>query len=198
MRGHSVFLALAALALSLFAGGAPLFVLLAYQRSSILAGELWRLLTGHLVHASGSHLLWNLGATALVGLAVARALSARDWLVAALAVALASSVAVLLVQPQVRAMTGLSGLLHGLLAAGATADIRRGEKFGWLFLGLLAAKVAWEQVSGPTALTRTALGGEIAVGAHAFGALAGLVAGLVLPVQARPAPRPGPRATSAS
>jgi hypothetical protein len=57
--------------------------------------------------------------------------------------------------------------------------------------------VAWEQISGPTALTRTALGGEIAVGAHAFGALAGLVAGLVLPVQARPAPRPGPRATSA-
>jgi rhomboid family GlyGly-CTERM serine protease len=197
VRGRHVFLALAALSLSVFAAGPQPLVLLAYHRASILRGELWRLLTGHFVHANGAHLLWNLGATALVSLAVARALSARSWLVAALAVALGCSAAVLLLQPQVRVMTGLSGLLHGLLAAGAAADIRRGERMGWVFLGVLAAKVGWEQLAGPSALTRSALGGEIAVGAHAFGALTGLVAGLVLPVPTRPATLPAPTAASA-
>ena len=197
MRGRLIFLVLAVLALGFFAGGAQVFAPLAYHRSSILRGEGWRLLTGHLVHANASHLFWNLGATALVGLAVARALSARSWLAGALAVALGSSAAVLLFQPQVRVMTGLSGLLHGLLAAGAAADVRRGERLGWLFLGALAAKVGWEQIAGPMALTRRALGDEIALGGHAFGALIGLVAGLVLPVEARPASGPETAATRA-
>ena len=75
-----------------------------------------------------------------------------------LAVALGSSLGVLLLQPDVRVMSGLSALLHGLLAAGAAAQVRRGERVGWVFLIVLAVKVAWEQISGPTPLTRAALG----------------------------------------
>jgi rhomboid family GlyGly-CTERM serine protease len=189
VSGRLFFLAVGTLALALSAAGPRVLTALAYQRSSILRGQVWRLLTAHFVHMGGSHLLWNLGAAGLFGLAVAPALRARSWLAAALAAALAASLGVLVLQPEVRAMAGLSGLLHGLLATGAVAEVRRGQRLGWLFLGLLGVKVAWELLVGPTPLLRAALGGGIAVGAHACGALAGLAAGLTLPVEIRPAGR---------
>lgn len=183
---HVFFLGLAILALALAAAGPRALALLAYERSSILHGQVWRLLTTHVVHANTRHLLWNLAATALVWLAVAPALPARAWLVAGLAAAIGSSAGVLLLQPEVRLMAGLSGLLHGLLAAGAMADVRRGERLGGVFLGLLVVKIAWEQLAGPSPVSRAALGGDIAVGAHACGALAGLVAGLAQAVETGP------------
>jgi rhomboid family GlyGly-CTERM serine protease len=195
MGRHVVFPALAALAVACHAAGPGAFALLAYRRSSVLGGEVWRLVTTHLVHAGARHLVWNVAAAGLVWLAVGRTFTARVWACAAAAVALGSSLGVLLLQPDVRAMSGLSALLQGLLAAGAAAEVRRGERLGWLLLALLAVKVAWEQLAGGTPLGRAALGGEVAVGAHTFGTVAGVLAGLLLPVEARPAPgAPAPSA----
>ena len=194
MIGRSiVFAALAALAVGLYAAGPRFLGLLAYDRSSILRGEVWRLLTTYVVHAGLGHLLWNLAATGVVWVSVGRALRAGTWLAATLGVALGSSLAVLVLQPEVRVMAGLSGLLHGLLAAGATADIRRGDRWTGLLLALLAAKIAWEQLVGPSLLGGPVPGDRVAVGAHAFGALAGLLAGLALPVPASPAATGGER-----
>ena len=100
---------------------------------------------------------------------------------AALVSGLGAGLGVLAFEPEVRAMVGLSGLLHGLMAAGAVAAIRSGERLGWLFLAVLTAKIVWEQLFGPTAATQAALGGAIAVGAHLYGCLAGVLAGLALP-----------------
>jgi rhomboid family GlyGly-CTERM serine protease len=187
------FAALGALAVGVYTGGPRYFARLAYQRSSILDGEVWRLLTTYLVHGGLGHLLWNLAATGLVWVSVARALGARMWLAAALAVGIGSSLGVLLFQPEVRVMAGLSGLLHGLLAAGAAAEVRRGERFAWVFLGVLAAKIAWELIAGPAPLGAVGVGERVAVGAHAGGALAGLLAGLTLPfADAANAGRPSP------
>lgn len=170
------------LAAAAFAGGPRVALALVYERSAILGGQWWRLLTGHFVHASLAHLGWDLAAALLIGLAVAPALRAGPWVIVVLAVAVASSAGVLLLQPQVHAMAGLSGLLHGLLAAGAVAQVRRRQRVGGVFLALLAAKIAWEQLAGPSPLVAGALGGRIAVGAHALGAAAGLLAGLVVPL----------------
>ncbi len=37
-----------------------------YDRGAIAAGESWRLVTGHLVPADGSHALWNISGLALL------------------------------------------------------------------------------------------------------------------------------------
>jgi rhomboid family GlyGly-CTERM serine protease len=184
VSSHLLFTLLAGLGVALAAAGPRVFVALVYQRDAILRGQVWRPLTCHFVHAGPAHLVWNLAGTALVALALGPALRVRGWLLAGLAAAGGSSLGVLLLQPEVRVMAGLSALLHGLLAAGAAAEVRRGERLGWAFLIVLAVKVAWEQISGPTPLTRAALGGGIATGAHAFGALAGLLAGLALSPEA--------------
>jgi rhomboid family GlyGly-CTERM serine protease len=182
------FLLLGAVAVAVFAAGSHVAALLLYQRAPILRGELWRLLSTYLVHAGIGHLLWNLAATALVALAVGRAFRAGRWWVVALVAGIGSSLAVLALHPDVRAMSGLSGLLHGLWAAGATAEVRRGERAAWLLLGLLALKIAWEQLAGPAG--GSALGGRIAVHAHAYGALGGLLTGFKLSAGAAPPPRP--------
>jgi rhomboid family GlyGly-CTERM serine protease len=173
------FAALSVLAIGAYAGGPRLFTRLAYDRFAILHGEVWRLLTTYLVHAGLGHLVWNLAATGIVWVAVARALRARAWLAVALCVGLGSSVGVLLLRPEVRVMAGLSGLLHGLFAAGAAVELRRGERLAGLLLMVLAAKIAWEQLVGPTLFGGAVLSDRIAIHAHAYGAAAGLLAGLV-------------------
>jgi rhomboid family GlyGly-CTERM serine protease len=180
-----LFLGLGALAAALHAAGPRAFTALAFDRSSILRGEVWRLFTAHLVHVGRDHLLWNLAAILLVWLLVGRGLALRSWLVVCAAVAGASSAGVLLVDPATSVMAGLSGLLHGLWGAGATGEIRRGERLGWLLLAALAAKIVLELVVGPSALL-----GPVAVGVHALGALSGVIAGRVVspaPPPARPA-----------
>src|SRR4029079_14189121 len=62
--------------------------LLRYERTAVLQGEYGRLLTGHLVHGSGQHLLLN-----AVGLGVIAALFPREYSLRGLLLLLASSVA---------------------------------------------------------------------------------------------------------
>jgi rhomboid family GlyGly-CTERM serine protease len=179
VSGHVFFAGLLALTTILEATHALVFRGLAYSRQAILHGEVWRLLTGHLVHLSPLHLFWNLGGLVIAWIAFGPRLSGPRWLLAALLSGLGAGLGVLFFEPRVHLMVGLSGLLHGLMAAGAVAAIRSGEGLGWLLLGILAVKVAWEQLFGPTAATQAALGGAIAIGAHLYGSLAGALAGLV-------------------
>jgi rhomboid family GlyGly-CTERM serine protease len=181
LGSHAFFLGLAAVAVLLALSPPEVFRTLVYDRRAILAGEAWRVLTGSLVHAGAAHLGLNLAGMALCWTAFGPRLSGRSWLLASLAAGLGSSLGVLLLAPQVRAMAGLSGLLHGLMAAGAVAAIRSGERLGWLFLALLALKVGWEQMAGPLASSTLALGAPIAVSAHLHGLLSGAAAGLALP-----------------
>jgi len=58
----------AILLLSILQGlGNPVFNALVFDRFSLGSGELWRLLTGHLVHTDWAHLWWNLIAFLVLG-----------------------------------------------------------------------------------------------------------------------------------
>jgi rhomboid family GlyGly-CTERM serine protease len=179
---HAFFAALTAAALILTAvPAAP--TALAYVRDDIRAGEWWRLVTGHLVHGTTVHLDWNLAGLALVWVAFGTRLGGRAWTAAFLAAALGTGLGVLAFAPEVGAMLGLSGVLHGLMAAGAIAAVRAGERLGWAFIALLALKLAWEQLAGASPATEALLGGAIAVDAHLYGSLAGAAAGALVPVR---------------
>jgi membrane associated rhomboid family serine protease len=51
--------ALVAVLLAFHGLGPGALPVLRYERSAVLAGEAWRLVTGHLVHADLVHLGWN-------------------------------------------------------------------------------------------------------------------------------------------
>ena len=67
---------------------------LRYDRAGILGGEAWRLLSGHMVHASPTHLVWDVAGLLAVGLLFEEPLGTRYWtalLVSALTVAACGS-----------------------------------------------------------------------------------------------------------
>ena len=73
------FLVLGVTAIALTAVGTPTFAWLAYRRAAIAQGQIWRLVTGHLVHVGAAHLAWNLAGLALVAKTLARQMDARSW-----------------------------------------------------------------------------------------------------------------------
>ena len=175
---HVFFAVLAGVCVACAAAGPRALVALAYQRDAILRGQAWRLLTAHVVHLSARHLAWNLAGLALPWLVFARRLGAAAWSAVAVAAGLAASLGMLMLHPEVRAMAGLSAVVHGLMAAGGVAEVRRGRRLAWLFLAALAAKLVFEQLGGPVAAGF--LGGTIAVDAHAWAAMAGALAALAV------------------
>jgi len=156
--------------------------LLRFDRAAIFNGQWWRLLSAHLVHLGGSHLLMNLAGLWLVWLLVGPALSPRSWLILLLADALITGLALLIFNPQLGWYVGLSGVLHGLLVAGSIADIRAGHRGTWLLLGAVVFKLGWEQLAGPLPGSEASAGGTVIVDAHLYGALGGVLA-LLLPVR---------------
>lgn len=151
---------------------------LALDRAALLEGELWRLWTGHLVHWSVEHFVWDAVTFAVLGWLLAK-LSWRAFRGLLLVGAPVIAVAVLLGEPAMEVYGGLSGLDVALWAAAcvvvtAKARDRMIRSVGGLaFVGGLV-KVAVEVASG----NATFLGGNLSFVASAH--VAGLVVGLLI------------------
>jgi rhomboid family GlyGly-CTERM serine protease len=169
-------LALAALcALLAFAGEAGR-QFARYERTGIEAGEYWRLLLGHTVHLGFGHLWPNVLALLILGVLFGDVLRQRDWAVVGLASATAIDVGLYLLDPGVEWYVGLSGVLHGFMAAGALALMLRGETLGALLALGLCGKLVYEHAFGPLPFTARSTGGPVIVAAHLYGAAGGFVA----------------------
>jgi rhomboid family GlyGly-CTERM serine protease len=125
-----------------------------YERPAILAGQAWRLWTGHLVHYSASHLLLDLAVFLAAGgwLEWIRPRTARwFYLLAPPAI----SAALLWGEPALERYAGLSGLATGVLVLLALVQWRRdagAPRWFWpAVLALVAVKVVVES-RGPAPL----------------------------------------------
>ena len=155
---------------------------LPYDRTAILAdGQYARLLTGHLVHHDPAHLGWNLAGLALVAWLFAREFSLRGWIVILVASTAAVDLGFLVCEPQLSWYVGFSGVLHGLMAAGLCAWLRRApDAITALVAVLFACKLGWEHVYGPLPFTASTLGLPVIHAAHTYGAIGGAAAALWL------------------
>jgi rhomboid family GlyGly-CTERM serine protease len=171
-------LALLGLLLGLGLGGEPLRRTLRYDRAAIAAGEAWRLFTGHLVHLDLRHALLNGCGAALMWALFARDYTAQRWGLIVLASMLAIDAGFWWRDPALEWYVGASGLLHGVMAAGTVAHLRRGDPDGWLLAGFLVLKLVWEQTHG--ALPFSGPGTPVVVDAHLYGALAGGLCALAM------------------
>jgi hypothetical protein len=85
-------------------------------------------------------------------------------------------------EPQLLWYVGLSGVLHGALAAGAVAWWRHESRLLALVLSVIfIGKLVWEQWHGALPLSGDL---PVVVNAHLYGALGGALAGLLLWLQA--------------
>jgi len=149
--------------------------ILQFDRQAILAGEWWRLWSGHLLHTNSWHLLMNLAGLVVITLLHGNYYQRWQFLFLLLSGLLLISLALLFWSPAISFYVGLSGWLHTLLVYGACEDIRRNWSSGWLILAGVAAKVTWEQWHGASSDLVTLIEADVAIDAHLYGAICGLI-----------------------
>ena len=146
--------------------------LLRYDRAGLAAGQWWRLVSGHLVHLDLRHAVLNIMGLALMWALFARDYSARQWLLIVLGAIAAIDAGLWLADSTMLWYVGSSGTLHGVMAAGALAHVRTGQRDGWILMGVLLVKLAYEHWVGALPLS----GSAVVVDAHLFGVLGGVAA----------------------
>ena len=152
--------------------------LLRFDRSDLYAGEVWRLITGHLVHLSAYHALMNILGLIMIRLIFPADLSNKNLPTAMLFIAASSSLALLICSPQLDWYLGFSGVLHGLFAFCLVLHLKPRISLDWLILGALIVKLSYEQLPAYDAnYLMDYIHAPVAVDAHLYGALAGMIWG---------------------
>ena len=178
--------AVVALVTGLWLAGPEVTAALRYERAAVLDGQWWRLVTGHLVHADAAHLAWNLAGAALVWWLFGAEYGRLEWLVIVVASAAAIDIAFLGGMPGLDWYVGLSGVLHGCMAAGLAAWLARARDPLVLLVAILfAAKLIYEHWQGPLPFTAGTLALPVIVEAHSYGAIGGLAAALAVRARRR-------------
>ncbi len=183
----TLLIACSALVAELLPGAGPL---LEWHRAAVAKGELWRLVTAHLVHFGWAHLAYDVGAWLLLaGLSERRG---RRTMVATLAVAAALiPLAVAVTRPDLLTYRGLSGLDSALFALLVTDVLRdpstpRRGLIALVAVGFVAKLLIECSGTGVFVVTETFVPVPIA---HAVGALVGLA--MALKPRAHPRDDPG-------
>lgn len=147
---------------------------LEFNRTAIEQYELWRLFTAHFYHTNLNHLLLNIGGLVLLWLLHGQFYQTKIFLALCFNSALLTSLG-LLFFTDMSLYVGLSGILHGIFLWGALRDIQSHEKTGYLLVLGLMAKLIYEQVVGASAEVASLINANVAVDAHLYGAISGLI-----------------------
>jgi rhomboid family GlyGly-CTERM serine protease len=168
--------AILALLLLVQLGGAATLAALRYDRGALRAGQLWRLVSAHVVHLDLRHTLLNALGLLLMWALFIRDYRPRQWFLILLAATAAIDAGLWFRDTQVIWYVGASGVLHGVMAAGILAELRRRQASGVILAVFLLAKLSYEQLAGPLPFAGSAI--PVVVNAHLYGAVGALAAAL--------------------
>jgi len=154
-----------------------------FDRAAIAAGDAWRLVTCHLTHWNGEHLLWDLLMFVVLG-AICEWRNPRQMRLCVAISAVAVAMSVLWAFPGIQLYRGLSGIdtaLFTLLAIDLLYEAWRDRNplqamcTGGLLLAL-TAKIAYEAIGGQTIFVEQDAADFVPlVWDHVAGAAAGIV-----------------------
>ncbi len=151
-----------------------------YDRAAIGAGEWWRWVSGHFLHLSWVHLALNLAGLLLIVTLFWRYWSVRRLIIIFLFSLLAVDIGLWWFSPEVDWYVGLSGILHGLLIAGALFALHHERTFSIVIMILVIGKLAWEQITRSSPGMAELIGGNVLLDAHLYGFIGGLVASALI------------------
>jgi rhomboid family GlyGly-CTERM serine protease len=156
--------------------GDSALIALRYDRSGIFSGQLYRLLSGHIVHSNGWHLLLNLTSLGMIGLLFSQHLSRRIWLFVFVLSALIISTCYLWIAPEYEYYVGLSAVLYAVIIIGALLDIKEQPLIAMIILLL---------VSGSMDSLAMLIEDRVAIESHLFGICTGYFLGIILVIKQR-------------
>jgi rhomboid family GlyGly-CTERM serine protease len=163
------------LVIALFPGWSPWLI---YDRSAILSGEIWRMFTGHWVHFSISHLVYDLLVLGIAGWIIENQKLPRfGWL--CLVAPWFISAVLLLFEPQMKVFGGLSALATTAIVYLALFGLHDVSPWRWVCLAALlgiAGKILFELTTGRTIFVTTKdIPVAVSVASHISGALIALL-----------------------
>jgi rhomboid family GlyGly-CTERM serine protease len=171
----TLLLAGGALVIALFPGWSSWLI---YDRPAILSGEIWRMFTGHWIHFSTSHLVYDLLALGIAGWIIeTKNLPHFGWL-CLLAPWLISAV-LLVSEPQMNLFGGLSALATTAIVYLALFGLHDAPPWRWVCLAALlgiAGKIFFEMSTGRMIFVTTGnVPVTVSVAGHISGALIALL-----------------------
>lgn len=154
---------------------------LQFSTELIQNGEYWRIYTAHLGHLNVFHGLMNVLGFWACCYFFADVYRLRYFAIWLLLGAPAVSAAMLCFDPPLPHYLGLSGLLYGWLMFAIVAGFRTQPWLHGLGFVVLAGRIGWEQTPGyNTGYLLDNIGGLVYVNAHLYGAMFGLIMGLIV------------------
>ena len=159
---------------------------LRYDRSAITAGDYVRLLSGHFVHLGGMHYLLNVAGLVLVWFLVGSAFSPSQWSAIIMSNIVVMDLGFWLFMPELNWYVGLSGLLHGMLAAGIAGIWRLRRTEALVISSIMVLKLGYEVLIGPVPGSGDVAGGDVITAAHLLGAIGGIIAGTLFSIRVGP------------
>lgn len=152
------------------------FDALSLDRTAVTQGQIWRLLTGNLVHFGWAHTAMNLAAFLLCSFGLLAHYSLRRFGSLLVLCCLAVGLGIYFLNPEYETYAGLSGAIHGLIVAGLMHSRLHPLWLRALGLIILVAKLVEEQSPHYQATDlQNLIPVPVAADAHLYGAIAGLV-----------------------
>ncbi len=153
---------------------------LRYDPDLINNGQIWRLLSGHWVHANWAHFGLN-----MLGFVLCQGLTEINWKLWQWSwriLLLSSGISTLffILQPEISWYVGFSGVLFGLYLLAAVATLGRQKWMSTVILAAILLKIILEQWSFVTITSADLIGVPVIVDAHLYGVS---VAGIILLIQ---------------
>ena len=183
LKSYALPLLLIAVTLSTQLTGPEATALLRYEQSFIAEGQLWRLLSAHVVHLDWAHFSLNAAALMFIWILVGHFLTQIQWAATLLGSALGITLGFYLLLPSLQWYVGLSGVLHALLMAGALIGAFQKDRISMILVAGIIVKLLAEHFYG--ALSSGLIEGGVVTESHLFGAFMGTVSALFIGLKRR-------------
>jgi len=158
--------------------------LLQFDRASIIQGQGWRLFTSQLIHYGIYHLAMNIVALLLCGYLLLQQLTPMRYAGLLVTCLIGVGFGLYYGHPDLQFYAGFSGVLHGFIVAGLILNWREARWFYALAGLALLAKLFNEQSAGFDS-SHPLLPVPVAVDAHLYGALSGVVFTVIILIASR-------------
>lgn len=155
---------------------------LVFQRHAINDGELWRIITGNLVHTNIPHLIMNIAGLWLFWMLFDENLTALLLYFSLFVTGLAVGIGIYLFNPELIWYAGLSGSLYGLYIIGATSALCNKDYISSIpVLILIPGKLFMDATQkGMSNVSAELIGAPVATDAHLYGFLSAIFISILI------------------
>lgn len=152
---------------------------LAFHRDVAMGSQWWQLISAHFMHNNLAHYVVNMAGLGVLYLLHGEYARVKSFSVNIVVLGVGISVSIYYFSPTLVWYVGLSGILHGLFAWGVIIDLYYKRRTGYLLLFGLFIKLMHEQLSQPSTAMADMIGVRVAIDAHLYGAIIGIMLGIL-------------------